>query len=45
MNLFRRHAAVEGSPGSRRDARLPIDDLAFFAKWRVSAFCNSERVS
>jgi nicotinamidase-related amidase len=42
MNLLRGYAALEGSPGARWDPRLPLDDIAFFAKWETSAFCNPD---
>jgi len=40
MNLLRRHASLEGSPGARWDARAPIDGAAYFPKWAESAFVN-----
>jgi nicotinamidase-related amidase len=42
MNLLRRYAALEGSPGAQWDSRLPLDEITFFAKWETSAFCNPE---
>lgn len=41
-NLFRRHAAIAGSPGAQWDARVPIAGARYFSKWRSNAFCNRE---
>ncbi|MBO9541097.1 cysteine hydrolase [bacterium] len=39
-NLFRRGAAVAGSPGCALDPRLRAEGAAFFEKWRGSALTN-----
>jgi len=42
MNLLRRYASVEGSPGARWDDRVPLDGAKYFPKWGGSAFGNPE---
>ena len=42
MNILRRYASVEGSPGARWDGRVPIDCAKYFPKWGGSAFGNPE---
>jgi nicotinamidase-related amidase len=39
-NLFRRHAAIEGSEGAVWDARIDPSDATYLPKWRSDAFCN-----
>ena len=40
MNLLRRGAAIEGTPGAAWDERLPLDGATYFAKWAGDAFVN-----
>jgi nicotinamidase-related amidase len=40
INIFRRFAAVEGSPGAMWDGRVSAQDSVYFPKWRGDAFCN-----
>ena len=42
MNLIRRNASVEGTPGARWDDRIPLDGAKYFPKWGSSAFGNPE---
>jgi len=42
MNILRRYASVEGSPGARWDDRIPLDGAKYFPKWGGSAFGNPE---
>ena len=42
MNILRRYASVEGSPGARWDSRVPIDGAKYIPKWGGSAFGNQE---
>jgi nicotinamidase-related amidase len=42
MNILRRYASVEGSPGARWDDRVPLDGAKYFPKWGDSAFGNAE---
>lgn len=41
-NLFRRFAAVEGSPGAALDDRMDLSDATVFSKRRGDAFSNPE---
>lgn len=41
-NLFRRNAAIAGSPGAQWDERVPTGGAKYFSKWRSNAFCNPE---
>jgi nicotinamidase-related amidase len=40
MNILRRGASIEGSAGSNWDARVALDGLVYFPKWKTSAFSN-----
>jgi len=42
MNILRRYASLEGSPGARWDQRVPLDGAKYFPKWGGSAFGNPE---
>jgi len=42
MNILRRYASVEGTPGARWDDRVPRDGAKYFPKWSGSAFGNPE---
>ena len=42
MNLLRGNASVEGSPGARWDARVPIGSAKYLPKWASDAFVNPE---
>jgi nicotinamidase-related amidase len=41
-NFFRRHAAIEGSAGSRPDSRVQVRGARFVEKSRRSAFSNPD---
>jgi nicotinamidase-related amidase len=40
MNVLRRNAAIEGSPGAAWDARIPFGDAKYFPKWGGDSFGN-----
>jgi nicotinamidase-related amidase len=40
LNIFRRFASIEGSPGCAWDERLPLTGVQYFPKWGGSAFGN-----
>jgi nicotinamidase-related amidase len=42
MNLLRRGAAVEGSPGAAWSPDLPLGEARYFPKWAASAFVNPD---
>jgi nicotinamidase-related amidase len=42
MNILRRNASLEGTPGARWDERVPLDGAKYFPKWGGSAFGNPE---
>jgi nicotinamidase-related amidase len=42
MNLFRRGAAIAGSPGAAWDPRLPLDGVIYLPKWGGDAFGNPD---
>ena len=41
-NLFRHHAAVEGSLGAAWDGRIDPPEAVYVSKWRSDAFCNPD---
>ena len=44
-NVFRHHAAMEGSPGSAWDGRIDPPGATYLSKWRSNAFCNPDLAS
>ena len=40
LNIFRRNAALAGSPGACWDERVRSTGASYFRKWRGDAFCN-----
>ena len=44
-NLFRRHAAMKGSPGAAWDGRIDPSEATYVSKWRSDAFCNPDLIT
>jgi nicotinamidase-related amidase len=41
-NVFRHHAAMEGSPGAAWDSRIDPPGATYLPKWKSNAFCNPD---